>query len=69
MGALYLLCQTTSHTRKRRLEMVDILSQGYKTKDLYRQGKNNQIILFGYFLCLKLLLYVKVSRRDRIEEE
>ncbi|HFU6424692.1 TPA: hypothetical protein ACGOUC_003129, partial [Listeria monocytogenes] len=21
------------------LEMVDILSQGYKTKDLYRQGK------------------------------
>lgn len=24
---------------KRRLEMVDILSQGYKTKDLYRQGK------------------------------
>lgn len=39
MGALYLLCQTTSDTRKRRLEMVDILSQGYKTKDLYRQGK------------------------------
>ncbi|EHY9201391.1 YdeI/OmpD-associated family protein, partial [Listeria innocua] len=24
---------------KRRVEMVDILSQGYKTKDLYRQGK------------------------------
>ncbi|MBC1354668.1 YdeI/OmpD-associated family protein [Listeria welshimeri] len=38
--ARYIYSAKQSATQeKRRLEMVDILSQGYKTKDLYRQGK------------------------------